>query len=422
MMGLFLALVLSAAVSLRGASRVLELWGTVFELPEAVPAWYTGRLWLLRVGYYKLMRPKAQAADWVWIIDHTIQLGVQKCLAILGVRLSALPAPGTCLRHEDVEPIALCPVQTSNGEVVYQQLTAAIAPTGVPREILSDGGSDLQVGIAQFQQAHPETQAIYDIKHKTALVLKRELAEEALWKAFTQQAAQTKQRVQQTPLAFLAPPTQRRKARYMNVDILIRWGTKVLAYLAQPRQTGAEQVTAEQLVAAYGWLQDFRELLRDWNELLQIVETTEHWVRSQGLSPRCAQALAPQVTPLVRTARGQRVAHHLLTFVETEAAKAAPHERLLGSSEVIESVFGQFKRLEQHQAHSGFTGLVLAVGALVSTTTHEVIQKALETVPTRQVRQWCQQHLDPSVQAQRQQAFRTLKQAEQNQAQFLQAA
>lgn len=421
-MGLFIALVLTAAVSLRGASRVLELWSLVCDLPEAAPAWHTGRLWLLRVGYYKLTRPKTQAADWVWIIDHTIQLGVQKCLVILGVRLSALPPPGTCLRHEHVEPLALYPVQTSNGEVVYQQLAAAIAHTGVPREILSDGGSDLQAGIAQFQQAHPETQAIYDIKHKTALVLKHELAEDALWKAFTQQAAQTKQRVQQTPLAFLAPPAQRRKARYMNVDILIRWGTKVLAYLAQLRQPGAEPVTAEQLIAAYGWLQDFRAPLQDWNELLQIVETTEHWVRSQGLSLDCAHALASQVTPLVRTARGQRVAHHLLTFVETEAAKAAPHERLLGSSEVIESVFGRLKRLEHQQARSGFTGLVLAVGAMVASTTQEVIQQALATVPTSEVRQWCQQHLGSSVQAQRQQAFRQLNPEEENQSHFQQAA
>jgi hypothetical protein len=422
MMGLFIALVLSAAVSLRGASRVVELWSMVFELPEAVPAWHTGRLWLLRVGYYKLTRPKVQATDWVWIIDHTIQVGVQKCLVILGVRLSALPAPGTCLRHADVEPIALYPVQTSNGEVVYQQLTTALAHTGVPREILSDGGSDLQAGIAQFQRAHPETQVIYDIKHKTALVLKHALAEDARWKAFTQQAAQTKQRVQQTPLAFLAPPTQRRKARYMNVDILIRWGTKVLAYLAQPRPTGTDQVTAEHLAATYGWLQDCRAPLQDWDELLQIVETTEHWVRSQGLSPGCAQTLVLQVTPLVRTARGQRVAQQLLTFVETEAAKVAPHERFLGSSEVIESVFGKLKRLEQHQAQSGFTGLVLAAGALVSKTTPAVIEKALETVPTRQVRQWCQQYLGPSVQAQRQQAFRRIKPMEQKQDQFLQAA
>jgi len=421
-MGLFFSLVLSAAVSLRGASRVLELVSGVFALPEAAPAWYTGRLWLLRVGYYKLTRPKAQATDWVWIIDHTIQLGTQKCLVILGVRLSALPPPGTCLRHEHVEPLALVPVQTSTGAVVYQQLTDAVAHTGVPREILSDGGSDLQAGIALFQQAHPETQAVYDIKHKTALVVKHELGEDARWPAFTQHAAQTKQRVQQTPLAFLAPPTQRRKARYMNVDILIRWGRKVLAYLASPRPSGKDGVTAAQLVAAYGWLQDFRDALQDWGEVLQIVDTTEHWVRSQGLSPGCIHVLAPQVLAVAHTERGQRVAHDLLTFVEAQAAKAAPHERLLGSSEVIESVFGKLKRVEQQQARSGFTGLVLVTGALVSPTTPEVIEKALETVSTTQVRQWCQQHLGPSVQAQRQQAFRQLKPEEEKQVHFPLAA
>jgi len=401
---------------------VVELLGTVLELPEAAPSWYTGRLWLLRVGYYKLTRPKEQATDWVWIIDHTIQLGEQKCLVIVGIRLSALPPPGTCLRHEHVEPIALYPVKTSTGEVVYQQLTAAVAHTGVPREILSDGGSDLQAGIAQFQQAHPETRAIYDIKHKTALVLKHELAEDVQWQAFTQQAAQTKQRVQQTPLAFLAPPTQRRKARYMNVDILIRWGSKVLAYLAQPRPTGAAGVTAAQLVTAYGWLQDFRDAVQAWDEVLQIVDTTEQWVRSQGLYHDCTRTLAPLVTALVHTARGQRVAQHLLSFVETEAAKVAPPERFVGSSEVLESVFGKFKRIEQQQTQSGFTGLVLAVGALVAPTTHEVIQDALETVSTAQVRQWGQQHLGPSLQAQRQHAFGQLKAEEENQGHFQQAA
>jgi hypothetical protein len=280
----------------------------------------------------------------------------------------------------------------------------------------------LQAGSAQFQRAPPETQVIYDIKHETALVLKPALAEDARGKAFTQQAAQTKHRGQPPPLAFLAPPTQRRKARYMTVDSLSRWGTKVLAYLAQPRPTGTDQVTAEPLVAAYGGLQDCRAPRQDWDELRQIVETTEPWGRSQGLSPGGAQPLVPQVTPLVRTARGQRVVPQLLPFVETEAAKVAPHERFRGSSEVSEAVFGNLARREQPQAQSGVTGLVLAAGALVSKTTHEGIEKALETVPTRQVRQWGQQYLGPSVQAQRQQAFRRLKPMEQKQDQFLLAA
>jgi hypothetical protein len=52
---------------------------------------------------------------------------------------------------------------------------------------------------------------------------------------------------------------------------------------------------------------------------------------------------------------------------------------LLGSSEVIESVFGKMKRLEQDQAQSGFTVFILGLVAIVAETTREVVQKALET-------------------------------------------
>ena len=116
-----ISLVVSAATSLRGAGRVfgvLQEWAGV--LP-ASPSWSSTRLWLLRVGYYKLTRAKEQAGDWVWIVDHGVQMGQEKCLLIVGLRLSALPVAGDYLTHADVEPIALCPVTESNGEIVYQQ-------------------------------------------------------------------------------------------------------------------------------------------------------------------------------------------------------------------------------------------------------------------------------------------------------------
>jgi hypothetical protein len=171
---LFVSLVLSTATSLRGANQVIALMMSMFALPVATPSWSTGRLWLWRLGYYQLTRPKAQADAWGWIADHTVQLGPEKCLVILGLRLSALPASGRLLTHEDVEPLALLPVTTSTGEVVYQQLEETIAKTGVPRQIVADQGSDLRGGIERFCQHHPETCYVYDIKHKTAAVLKHD--------------------------------------------------------------------------------------------------------------------------------------------------------------------------------------------------------------------------------------------------------
>ncbi len=78
------------------------------------------------------------------------------------------------------------------------------------------------------------------------------------------------------------------------------------------------------------------------------------------------------LAPLAHMNRTKKVSTHLVAFLAEESMKTQPHERLVGSSEVIESVFGKLKRLEQDQAKIGFIGLVLSVTAMVSSTTTEV--------------------------------------------------
>jgi hypothetical protein len=413
---LFLGLVMEAAASLQCAERVLEIVGAALGLPLPTPTWCAGRLWLLRLGYYKLTRPKVIAEDWVWIIDHTVQIGADKFLVILGLRLCDLPSVGRSVSHADVETLELLPVKHSNGDVVYEQLEAAVQKTGVPREIISDHGTDLQAGIRQFCQQHPQTSAIYDIKHKTAAILKRELAQDAAWVAFTRLASQTKLQVQQTDLAALAPPDQKTKARYMNVESLVRWGRAVLAWLDQAPTQANPLFVVEHVQRKLDWVRRFRSQLEDWGELFELVSRTESFVRQQGLYPEAQVDLEKCLAHVARTDRGQQVRRNLVAFVAEEQAHARPNERLLGSSEVIESVLGKMKRLEQNQAKSGFTGLVLGISAMVSTTTQEIIHQALETVSTQQVLAWCKEKFGRSVQSKRQEVLAALSEAEQKRA------
>ena len=60
-----------------------------------------------------------------------------------------------------------------------------------------------------------------------------------------------------------------------------------------------------------------------------------------------------------------RIKTELLDFVEQESKKVGKDERLLGTSEIIESVFGKMKRLEHDQAKSGFTVFILSLAAIV---------------------------------------------------------
>ncbi len=237
---LWINMILVATTGLRCASRAISVCLTAFNLNVTVPSWYTGRYWFMRLGYYKFNRAKQFADDWVWIIDHSVQIGQEKCLLILGIQLSKMPN-GRALTYEDLEPIDLIPVRKSNGEIVYAQLEEAVKKTGVPREIIADHGPDINAGINRFLAVHPETCSIYDIKHKTAAVLKKLLNDDKEWLEFVTACATIKKQLQQTELAFLAPPNQRTKARYMNVEELIAWGISILQFLDNVNDTNVSK-------------------------------------------------------------------------------------------------------------------------------------------------------------------------------------
>src|SRR5207248_10685212 len=76
----FVSLVLDCGASFRCAAGVLELVGQATDSDEITPHGSTGRWWLLRLGLAALLRPKVLAEDWVWMVDHSIQIGQCKCL------------------------------------------------------------------------------------------------------------------------------------------------------------------------------------------------------------------------------------------------------------------------------------------------------------------------------------------------------
>lgn len=393
-----LALVLRAATHLKRVPEVLTLNWSWWADGGSVGSYYSVRLWLLRVGLHQLNRPKELADDWMWIIDHTMQLGERKCLIIVGLRQSAWNAEDRCLSHEDVQLIDLVPVTESTGEVVYRQLEAATAKTGVPRAIISDDGRDLHKGINLFREAHPSTGWMYDIKHKTACLLKHALEKDASWQEFVGEMNRFKQRVSVTPLACLLPPQLRGKARYMNVDVLVDWAEKSLTLLDRPDvlvQVGLDVAVVKEKL---GWLREYGPHVRRWREILKVMETTEHYVRHQGIHRRAAEELAV-LLPKPRSEPARSLREQLLEFVQEEARQTRKGERLLGASEVLESIIGKFKCVAGERGQHGLTGMVLSIGALVGHVTVEAVQAALTEVPNRDVWDWCQTHLGPTLQS-----------------------
>jgi hypothetical protein len=401
---LFVRLVLQG-VSLRGVPRVLAVLAEAFGWSLSIPHWTTGRLWLLRLGHALLTAALEKAEDWGWLIDHSVQIGQEKCLVIVGIRLRDLPKPGICLRHADMQLIALVPRKSWTRQEVDEQLEAASRRTGIPRVIVDDHGVDVAGGVRFFQERHPESVEIYDAKHKAACLLKGRLQKNPRWQEFHQRIAQTRCAIQQTELAFLVPPGPKPKARFMNLEPTLQWAKKVLAVVQEPPAVVRERVRPERLQEKLGWLQEYAADMAEWSEWQQVANVTVEFVNRQGVYRGAAKQLWTELLRYQVHASSQLLAKELVVFVAKQASRMRSDERFPGSTEVLESCFGRFKQLEKQQARGGFTSLVLGFGALLAETTTKVIREAMQHSRTKDIFTWCQEHLGTTLFGQRKLAF-----------------
>jgi hypothetical protein len=282
---------------LRGVTRVLgSLAGLLAGcLPRSLPGPQTVRTWLLRVGLYLLRRAPQPRGDWVFILDHTIRLGQHKCLLILGASLARRQRCPGALGHHDVTVLDLWVTTRCTGEDVAGRLRAVAERVGVPRQVVSDHGSDLVKGIGLFRAEQAQVVDTYDVTHRLACLVKAFLEPDPRWGELLRRCTASLFALQQTAGAFLVPPAPRRLSRYLNVDRHVDWATRVLALLEAPdltevagllRMSGAE--ARSWLEAKLGWLRDFREDVGRYERLLRVVRQTQEEVKNHGLGRQTA--------------------------------------------------------------------------------------------------------------------------------------
>ncbi|ESQ10343.1 MAG: hypothetical protein N838_10185 [Thiohalocapsa sp. PB-PSB1] len=107
---------------------------------------------------------------------------------------------------------------SGTGVWVAAVLEQESARAGGPAQIVCDHGHDLRKGVALFRQQAQGCVETYDISHAIAAHLKAHWRDAARLQGFLQQASTTSSHFQHTDLAFLLPPRQRTKARYMAID------------------------------------------------------------------------------------------------------------------------------------------------------------------------------------------------------------
>ena len=391
-----------AVMGCRKVARVLEVFGEYFS--HSVPHHTTIRQWVVRNGCHTLNSPMEQANDWVAIGDLTISLGKMKCLAIVGAKMSNLQKRDDFkLTHEDVEIIGLYPTEKSDGNFVHDALKdAADRIGGNFFATIIDQGSDIKKGAQLFQQAHSKMKIFYDIAHKLSNVMEKKLKNDVIWAEYIKQLNMTRKRAYQTELAALMPAKQRAKARFMDIGYLVKWPERLAASKASGRLSG---IPEERYQDYFGWIDEFKSVLEEWGFMVGIVEMIKETVRTFGLSKGVYSYL--KIFFEEASIKGERLEMFVsesLRAVWKEAEKLKGEETIISSTEVLESVFGKYKAI--NQGTQGITGNVLGICAFVGKKKNEQdIKEAMEKCSVKEGVKWIRDNIGISISSLRRQFF-----------------
>jgi len=392
-----LAVNLARTVGLRGAQRALEIVFDWLEVEQAVPHFTAIRNWLQRVGVAALQEPIERAEDWVWMADHSNQIGPEKTLVVLGIRASRMPPPGTALKHEDIHLLTVRPGTAWKREdmaIVYAELAEQYGP---PRAVLCDGAVELRDGAECLKNQRSDTIVLQDFKHKAACFFKALVGKDERFAEFHTHLGRTRSAIQQSELAHLTPPTPKQKARFMNLAAILQWAATVLWLLEHPEAEARNLVTTERLEDKLGWLRSFAEDLGAWRECQEVLKQGVKLISEQGLFRGAADQLRAAVGPDLTHATSRRLADRLVGFIADAECHLKTGERLPMSTEILESSFGLYKQLERQHSKGGFTSLLAAFGALLKKATKESVQQALTTVSVKDVKQWVRKNLGETL-------------------------
>jgi hypothetical protein len=387
-------LVLQAVVSFRSVPRIL---GQFHAQAHAGIGWvphFTSVInWSLRVGLGLLQQVAPIAEPWMAIVDHSIDVGTKKALVVLRVPLAALSQRGAAIQLEDCQCIGLRIAETVNGETVAQHLAAIFAQVGTPVAITKDCDATLHKGIRLWMdKRQTPVPVIEDIGHVMAGALKAQFEQTAHYQRFTTLAGKAAKALRQTDLAFLVPPKLPSKGRFLSIGKLARWGEKMLGVLAVKGRAKQGSALARLRTALPGFLR-LRPFITTFATaavtVSQLMETLKH----KGLQPdtdaQCRQLAEHLPADSHVKQRFCTWLDHHCSAIQRQLT-ALP---LIVSSDIIESLFGNFKYILERSPQADMNRTTLLIPALCGRPDATTLANALAHASHADLVAWETQHI-----------------------------
>jgi len=128
-----------------------------------------------------------------------------------------------------------------------------------------------------------------------------------------------------------------------------------------------------------------------------VSEQVQAEVKNNGLSRQTPRVLEGRFAAEMEGGRWDGWWGRLVGYLKAEAGQVPQGQVWLGSSDVIESLFGQYKNASGRAPFPEIGGNVLLLPVLTAELTDALIRTALETVKGTDVELWIEQNIGDST-------------------------
>ena len=390
---LCVSLVCGCGLGLRSAVKVVALLNDLFHLGlDEIPCYNSIKGWIEKSGYSTYTHSELKSSDVSYgsIIDESMQVGSEKLLLSLGV--NADKTDEIPLRVNDVEILDISVERSWNGSLISNKLKEITTNMGrAPAYVISDNASIMNKGVRESSLIH-----LRDAGHTLAMFLERQYKDAPDFLSFMKDIARVKNREIMRPTAYLLPPKQRIVARFMNLAPCLHWAKRMLYRFDQ---------LSEEEQRVFKFLKNHSILINELNEIIEVFNQISQSLKEKGLSHKNAQANIKKLAPLVNSpfTRVSKAAKECVNYLQQEAGKLTAQDSAWHtSSDILESIFGVYKKRKSPNALNGVTSYVLMLPLLTksdpkSGNIRMDFKYALESTFLRDIDKWTKENLSENL-------------------------
>jgi hypothetical protein len=151
----------------------------------------------------------------------------------------------------------------------------------------------------------------------------------------------------------------------------------------------------------FGWLFNYEQDINTYTEIFTQIHSVQKQLKTQGLHSQSLEEWLKTISIDSLTPRGQKFQEKIIEYLTVETHQIPVGQILLGTSDVVESLFGKYKLFAARRPLKDIGASILLIPLFTIKITTTLVKQAMESIRFIDVISWTESIFGSSMLSQR---------------------